>query len=131
MNEPQAERWVARFDEPFEAVCASLTEISVYLRDLLPDPSLGPEERLERLARIVPSSVLCSQNCLNARTKLTRIRRRLEELAPEIEGDMERLKYLTDLVNEAVPGDMKFIEKLDTIHDYRRTDIGVSPRHWG
>lgn len=128
--EPNDPRWVATYGESFEDVCSCLQEISTLLQAWLPDPSIGPEERLERLARVVPDSILCSENRVNARTKLTRLRRLLDELAPDIEGDVERLKHLRHLLDDLVPGDAPAIKKLETLHDYRGTDIGVSPRGW-
>lgn len=124
------DRWVATHGEPFEDVCAELTELSRLLQEWLPDPSIGPEERLERLARVVPDSILCSQFRLNARTKLTRIRRRLDELAPDVDGAVEQLLYLRRVLDELVPGEQAVIQKLESIHDYRGADIGVSPRGW-
>lgn len=123
-------QWIAQYDESFDEVCRNLKDISLTLQEWLPDPSIGPEERLERLARVIPHSILCSENRLNARTKLNRLRRRLIELVPHIEGDKERLQYLYDCVNERIPGNQSLIEKLEQIKDFRGTDTGLSPRSW-
>jgi hypothetical protein len=44
--------------ESFDAVADELTQLRVRLMELLPDPSLTPDERLARLARVVPDSQL-------------------------------------------------------------------------
>lgn len=123
--------YVVQYDEPFQAVRAELTLLSERLLELLPDPSIGPHERLERLARVVPDSVLVSQDRLTARTKLTRLRRRLDELVPSAGLSYpEKLEWLVNRLEKLVPGNMKIIEKLETLGDFRGTDTGASPRRW-
>lgn len=115
-------------EDDFQDVCDELISISVRLLKLLPDPSLGPNERLERLARVVPSSQLQSAHRRTARSKLYELRRRLEELVPGDElTSVERLEWLIGRLDELVPGDGTTISKLETIGDYRSTDAGVAP----
>ena len=114
------------FEERFDDVCRNLERLSVRLRDLLPDPSLGPDERLERLARVVPESVLVSRHHQTARSKLDQLRRRLAELVPDEDLDEhERLEALVALVDELVPGDEpRLYRKLEALGDHRRSDTG-------
>ncbi|GIH98190.1 hypothetical protein [Planobispora takensis] len=112
-------------------VVNELVRLSVKLLANLPDPSLGPDERLERIARVVPTSQLQSAHRRSARNKLVQLRRRLDELVPD-EGmtSEEKLDLLIARVHELVPGDAPFIVKLETMGDFRATDIGLSPHHW-
>ncbi len=113
------------YDESFEDVCKNLSALSNYLIELLPDPSLSPDERIERLARVVPDSTLVSVHHRTARTKLKAIRARLQELVPG-EGltDMERIEFLVNKVHTLVPGDQRLFLKLEAIGDYRGSDMG-------
>lgn len=110
----------------FSEVKSELESVSEYLFTLLPDYSIGPEERIERLARIIPESILVSENMKTARTKLKNINSRLDELVPANLTSIEKIEYLVSLVNNHFPeeSDMKFIEKLEAIDDFRRTDNG-------
>ncbi|RAG80679.1 hypothetical protein DN069_36910 [Streptacidiphilus pinicola] len=116
--------------EDYQDVVDELVRLSVKLLAHLPDPSLGPDERLERIARVVPTSQLQSANRRSARNKLVALRRRLDELVPGELPAEEKLDLLIARVNELVPGDRPFIAKLETMGDFRATDIGLSPHHW-
>lgn len=122
--------YVVHYAEPFAEVREELLRLSTRLAELLPDPSIGPDERLERLARIVPNSVMVSQHRLTARTKLTNLRRRLDELVPGEASHSEKLETLVRELNQLVPGEMRVIDKLERLGDFRGTDTGVSPRRW-
>ena len=103
----------------------SLKALSSRLYELLPDITLSPDERLERIARIIPTSILCGEHHKTARTKLNQLRRRLDELVQDNDMDYyQKLEYLVNLVNETVPGDMPLFKKLETIGDKRKSDIG-------
>jgi len=104
--------------------------VSDLLLNWLPDPSLGPDERLERLARVVPQSLLVSKNRLNARTKLLALRQRLDELVPGDGSSVDKLHELRRRLDVLVPGNDRVIEKLETLGDFRGADTGVSPRGW-
>lgn len=119
------------FDVPFTEVKQMLADISLRLAELMPDPSLGPEERLERLARVVPDSVLVTSRRRNARTKLEELTQRLNELVPSKMGrPLEQIEYLVDKLNQLVPEDAPTFRKLEAMGDFRGADIGVSPRLW-
>lgn len=114
------------YTESFDSVCEHLTALSERLLELLPDPSLSPDERLERIARVVPSSTLKSAYHQTARTKLNRLRARLDELVPR--DDLcyaEKLEWLVARVHELVPGDEpRLFKKLEAFGDHRRSDMG-------
>jgi len=120
-----------KYDEPFEDVVAELSTLSVALLRLLPDPSLSPDERLERLARVVPHSQMVSAHRRTARAKLRDLRTRLAELVPDAGlSSAERLQHLIDTVDALVPGDARLIQKLERIGDNRTTDTGLAPWRW-
>ncbi|HUG23636.1 hypothetical protein [Piscinibacter sp.] len=114
------------FDEPFESVSEELERLSIKLRDLLPDPSIGPEERLERLSRVVRRSVMTSAHHLTARTKLRRIRARLDELVPGEISYEAKINALLDELDRQVPNgeDLTIFQKLELIGDARLSDDG-------
>lgn len=113
------------FEESFENVVIELTKISEKLFELLPDKSINSEERIERLARLVPESVMESEFSRTARTKLNIIRRKLEYLVPDTNLNYyQKIDYLVAIANRLVPDKEKFIEKLEEIDDFRRTDNG-------
>ncbi|MEV8213185.1 hypothetical protein [Leifsonia sp. NPDC077715] len=120
--------YIPPFEFQYPEVYARLRALSTRLLDQLPDPSIGPEERLERIARVVPSSIRVSSNLLTGYTKLVRLRSRLDELVPGEMDELEKLEVLLARVHELVPGDMRLIEKLETMHDYRYSDTGTRAR---
>ncbi|MFD5425636.1 hypothetical protein [Streptomyces sp. NPDC127084] len=126
------EDYIVPFEDDFEDVVEELTDLSVRLIHLLPDPSLSPDERLERLARVVPSSQLITANRRTARSKLYALRGRLDQLVPNSEmTSREKLQWLVDRLHELVPDEgLRPIQRLERIGDYRSTDVGVSPRWW-
>ena len=113
-------------EETFEQVVDQLQGISLRLYELLPDPALSPQERLERLARICPASTLVSAHHRTARSKLNELRIRLAELVPTKDlSDREKIEFLVDLVHEMVPEtEMKFFKKLELLGDSRPADNG-------
>lgn len=114
------------FNESFEEVCSELKSISDRLYELLPDTSLSPDERLERLARVIPTSLLISDNHKTARSKLNKIRYKLDELVPDRQlSYLDKLETLVNITNSLVEeDDIRFFKKLEKIGDYRRSDIG-------
>ncbi|EJR73599.1 hypothetical protein ORN01_21990 [Bacillus cereus] len=119
------EDYKPNFTENYEEVCVHLKGISQKLYDLLPDISLSPDERLERLARVIPKSILISENHKTARTKLNKLRNRLDELVPDENLDYyQKIDYLVGIANNMVPEDIKLYKKLEKIDDYRLSDIG-------
>ncbi|WP_204366511.1 hypothetical protein [Nocardiopsis alkaliphila] len=121
-----------RFDDDFEEVVEELIDLSVRLLTLLPDPSLSPDERLERLARVVPHSQLVTAHRRSVRHKLYQLRRRLDELVPDEKLDhRQKLEWLVHRLEELVPGeDLRPIQRLEKLGDYRSTDVGLAPWHW-
>jgi len=125
------QEYIPRFDESFVEAAQELIDISVFLINLSPDPTLSPEERLERLARVVPTSEIATNYRKSVRNKLRPIKARLDQLVPGLAGQpMAQLQHLVGRVDDLVPGTLTPTEKLERIGDYRNTDIGVSPRFW-
>lgn len=116
-------------DESQEAVIKELMQLSGTLQDLLPDSSLSPLERVERLARVVPESIQNSSEHLTARKKLNQIRLRLAELVPHEDlTALEKIERLVQKVHELVPGPSeRLFEKLEKIGDCRLIDNGSVP----
>jgi hypothetical protein len=114
------------FDEPFESVRDELERLSLRLRDLLPDPSIGPEERIERLSRVVRGSVMTSANHLTARTKLRRIRARLDELVHGTISYDAKISVLLEELDRLVPNGQNTttFQKLERLGDARLSDDG-------
>lgn len=120
------ENYTPSYKESFEEVCEHLLRLCQRLYDLLPDITLSPDERLERLARVVSESVLVSDYHKTARTKLNRLRRRLDELVPDPQLDCDaKLEFLVTQVHALVPGEEpRLFKKLEQLGDRRRSDIG-------
>ncbi|WLD57973.1 hypothetical protein NFC81_14850 [Salinispirillum sp. LH 10-3-1] len=118
---------------PQEDVNAELIATSVILRDLLPDPSLGPMERIERLARVIEDSVQIGQYHRTARIKLKEINDRLDDLVPhEYMTAIEKIKHLVSLADQLVPEETeRLCQKLQYIGDRRLRDNGsVASPDW-
>lgn len=116
-----------------EDVESELIRVSILLRDLLPDPSLGPMERIERLARVVEGSIQIGNFHRTARMKLKEIDERLNELVPDKEmTNIERVEYLVAQVNRLVPEKTdRLCQKLQYIGDRRLRDNGsIASPNW-
>jgi hypothetical protein len=113
-------------EESQEVVDSQLFKISEKLQKLLPDPSLSPLERVERLGRVVPTSIQRSAHHLTARTKLSNIRLRLAELVPiEDMSAEEKIDMLVEIIEELVPIKTdRLFERLELIGDNRLRDNG-------
>jgi len=99
----------------------NLGALSAVLADALPDPSLSPDERLERLARVKQDRVPRTEYLLPAIEKLDRLERRLAELVPgEGLSAMDRLQTLI----RTLEGDGSVVERLEKMGDPR---AGVAP----
>ena len=121
-------QYPTRAQESQQEVIDALLTLSRKLQALLPDPSLSPLERIERLARVIPHSIQSSAEHLTARTKLTRMRIRLATLIPEPLTDDERIDRLLAKVHALVPEPTaRLFEKLEKIGDRRLTDTGAVP----
>jgi hypothetical protein len=110
---------------PFSTIFDELWSVSSHLLELLPDPALSPLERIERLARVVPGSLALSAHRRTGRAKLLEIEQRLAELVPE-QGltTIERIDRLVALTTSFAPGEMRLVDRLELIGDFRVSDIG-------
>lgn len=106
-----------------------LTRLSFKLQRLLPDPSLGPMERIERLARLIPISYQLGWHHRTARSKLIEIEERLNSLVPDQALTSEqKVDFLVGLANELVPEKTdRLCQKLQFIGDNRLRDNGAIP----
>ncbi|EGQ7846472.1 TPA: hypothetical protein ACF39K_002439 [Vibrio parahaemolyticus] len=106
-----------------------LIYLSYKLQELLPDPSLGPMERIERLARVIPNSYHVCQFHRTARSKLTEIEDKLHSLVPDDNLNSEqKIDYLVNKINSLVPEKTdRICQKLQFIGDNRLRDNGSIP----
>ncbi len=119
------EEYLGEFEVSFPEIKKELDLISEKLFHLLPDKSIGPEERVERLARLIPSSIMESEYHRTARKKLEIIERKLNTLVPRSDlSNSEKIDYLVTIANTLIPEDKRLVEKLETIGEYRRPDNG-------
>ncbi|MEZ5421760.1 MAG: hypothetical protein R2682_01530 [Pyrinomonadaceae bacterium] len=97
-----------------------LASISERLATLLPDPSLSPDERLERLARVVQDRIPQREHLQPAVAKVAKLTNRLDELVP---GDMsaeEKIAVLANRASELCNDESKScVEALELLGDKR------------
>jgi hypothetical protein len=106
---------------------AKLDALSRFLIEALPDASLSPDERLERLARVVQDRTPRGEHLLPAVQKVDRLERRLAELVPGAKlSSMDRLNQLVAKLSEMVPGEGResIVAKLERLGDKR---AGIKP----
>lgn len=115
--------------EPQDSVNERLIRLSFKLQRLLPDPSLGPMERIERLARLIPNSYQLGQHHRTARSKLIEIEERLNSLVPDQGLTFEqKIDFLVGLADDLVPEQTdRLCQKLQFIGDNRLRDNGAIP----
>jgi len=113
----------------YSEITDELTIVSLKLYDLLPDPSIGPMERIERLTRVVPNTMQLSEYSQTARAKLKKIRDRLNEAVPDEKlNSIEKINFLIAKVNELVPEETdRICQKLQFLADRRLRDNGSTP----
>ena len=110
-----------------EEATKELLLISTKLLELLPDPSLSPDERLERLARVVQNRVPQVENLQSANAKVHRLKRRLDELVPDEGGNyINKIDSLVCILDQNCSDKDagSVVEKLEFLGDPR---IGVNP----
>lgn len=115
-----------QFVENYDQVSDELKKIALKLQELLPDPAISAEERLERLSRVIKGSQLNSNFHKSARTKLNHLRNRLDELIPGNMDYVEKVVILEKLAYQQ--SEFKefetMCERLQFIGDNRISDIG-------
>ena len=108
-----------------EKAAAELAALSERLALLLPDPSLSPLERLERLARVVQDRVPHSDQLQPALEKVSKLKTRLDELVPGRMSAEDKIITLAKMAYEKAGGDkMTCVEALERMGDPR---AGVDP----
>lgn len=105
-----------------------LMELSEMLIEHVPYPSLSPDERLERIARVDQDRVPRREHLLPAVEKLYRLEQRLDDLVDDPElSSTEQLKVLIERVeehSEEYDEDLDFVEVLERMGDER---AGLEP----
>lgn len=86
-----------------QSAANELAALSAKLHALLPDSSLSPEERLERLARVVPGRIPDQSKLLSASSKLQELKNRLDQLVPGAMSADAKIDHLVNLATHAVP----------------------------
>lgn len=108
-----------------QKAAAQLAALSARLHVFLPDHTLSPQERLERLARVIQNRVPQSQHLLSANEKLAALTTRLNELVPGGMTPEEKVDHLVDLATKAVPDpNLSMVDRLEKIGDDR---AGIAP----
>lgn len=104
-----------------------LEELSEMLIKHVPDPSLSPDERLERIARVDQRRVPQREYLLPAVEKLYRLERRLDDLVDDSDlSSTEQLEVLIERVEERGEKheERDFVEILERMGDER---AGLDP----
>jgi hypothetical protein len=110
-----------------EDAARRLDELSRLLADALPDHSLSPDERLERLARVMQDRVPERQHLLPALEKVTRLELRLAQLVPDPDlSPVEKVQVLLQRLDEQTAPHVEFLStrpsvvlKLERLGDER------------
>src|ERR1019366_9617350 len=95
------------------------SQLSGALANALPDASLSPAERLERLARVIQTRTPDQSNLIPAATKLSNLEARLKDLVadPNLTSE-QRLNHLLTTAGSIAPGsNLSVVEKLETMGD--------------
>jgi len=90
-----------------QKAAAELAAISEKLFELLPDPSLSPLERLERLGRVVEQREPDMGQLLPAHEKVTALRERLDQMLPGDGASIEKIEKLVEILGDVAPKDLK------------------------
>ncbi|OWJ91959.1 hypothetical protein [Paracoccus yeei] len=101
---------------------ADLAAISEKLYELLPDPSLSPLERIERLARVVEGRSPDLEQLQPAHKKLEKINERLTQLMPDDSNPMEKIDQLYQIIVSMAPVELRSgstIQMLEAMGDPR------------
>lgn len=104
------------------AATAQLASLSAKLQDVLPDESLSPFERLERLARAVEDREPRHEHLEPAATKVAALKERLDELVPGSATPEQKVDALVAKLDDLVAEDQRDLPpggKLETLGDPR------------
>lgn len=103
-----------------KAAAQELKELSIRLIELLPNPALSPDERLERIARVVQDRIPRTDLLVSDLEKLDRLESRLKELVPD-DGlsSSERLERLVSSAEKMGTKHGDFVSLLKSLGDAR------------
>lgn len=107
-------------DAANRAAARELKMLTDALYGMLPDRSLSPAERIERLARAVDDRTPKPEHLRPAHIKLEELRARIDELVPGEGSAFEKILSLEANVDEKVGaerGNMALIRKLELLGD--------------
>jgi hypothetical protein len=115
-------------------VSAELAALSAKLYGLLPDNSLSPFERLERLARVVEGRKPDLSQLQSASKKLEALRARLNDLVPGDASDDKKIDVMAAKLDELVADeqhDWTTFSKLELLGDPRGRVAPAQPSKQG
>ena len=99
---------------------AELAALSEKLAVLLPDSSLSPDERLERLARVVQDRVPYYEHLLPAASKVAKLKSRINELVPGEMSSVDKISQLADMaIGQCGADDVSCVDALEMLGDPR------------
>lgn len=101
---------------------AELGALASKLNALLPDPSLSPFEKLERLSRVVDRRQPDLTQLQSAATKVEALTNRLNQLVPGDQSPDQKINSLVRKLDSMVPQDAKdnlVMHKLEMLGDPR------------
>jgi hypothetical protein len=101
---------------------ADLASVSSKLNALLPDASLSPFEKLERLARVVEDREPDLTHLQPAVAKVAQLKERLDQLVPGNMSSEQKIDSLIEKLNAMVPPDVQHnlaMHKLELLGDPR------------
>jgi hypothetical protein len=108
-----------------------LEQISSKLYFLLPDPSLSPLERIERLSRVLEDTDPNLEHLQSAYDKVKAIEERLNSLIPDKDmSSMDKINFMLEKLHKLVPGEAKIVQKLEYLGDPRvpkEAGVDLSP----
>jgi hypothetical protein len=105
-----------------QKAAAELAAISEKLYELLPDPSLSPIERLERLGRVIEKRDPDIEQLKPAHEKVSAIKERLNHLLPGDEAALDKVEKLIAILGEVSPKELRGaspIRMLESLGDPR------------
>ena len=99
-----------------------LGAIADKLLQVLPDPSLSPLERIERLSRVIEQRTPNMDQLMPAHKKVAQIKDRLDALIPGDDPPLKKIDRMLEILDEIAPVDLagaSSFAKLESLGDPR------------